>query len=67
MKFSDGGKEKACIQADEFWAEFPTPRLDVPILCKHGNADCDSCGTSERRDVRHRTVGGRGVVGRLRR
>lgn len=33
--------------------------------CKHGDGDCDECGTSDRRDVKHTTRGGKGVVGRL--
>lgn len=30
--------------------------------CKHGAGDCASCGTTDRRDVIHKTRGGRGVV-----
>jgi hypothetical protein len=33
--------------------------------CKHGTKDCDICGTSNRRDTKHKTENGRGAVGRL--
>jgi hypothetical protein len=33
--------------------------------CKHGDADCEACGTTSKRDALHTTRGGRGVVGRL--
>lgn len=36
-----------------------------PALCKHGSGDCETCGTTERRETLHRTRGGKGVVGRL--
>jgi hypothetical protein len=35
-------------------------------LCRHGGGSCESCGVTDRRDFPHRTVGGRGAVGRLR-
>jgi hypothetical protein len=35
--------------------------------CKHSPANCETCGTHERRDVVHTTNGGRGVVGRIKR
>jgi hypothetical protein len=34
--------------------------------CKHGRQDCPNCGTTSRRDVTHKTRGGRGSVGKLR-
>jgi hypothetical protein len=33
--------------------------------CKHGLGDCEICGTSSRRDYRHKTVGGKGVIARI--
>jgi hypothetical protein len=33
--------------------------------CKHGTGSCETCGTSNDRDVRHRTKNGRGEVARL--
>ena len=33
--------------------------------CKHGAKDCEICGTSSRRDVKHRTVGGKGLIARI--
>jgi hypothetical protein len=33
--------------------------------CKHGNDDCDRCGTASRRDAKHTTINGRGKVARL--
>lgn len=38
---------------------------DVKTTCKHGDGDCESCGTTERRDVVHVTERGVGKVGRL--
>ena len=38
----------------------------APTVCKHGEGSCEECGTTNRRDMPHTTVGGRGVVGRLR-
>lgn len=35
--------------------------------CKHGETDCEACGTSNLRDVKHSTRGGRGRVAQLRR
>lgn len=34
-------------------------------VCKHGEGSCEECGTTNRRDVRHTTEGGRGAIGRL--
>ena len=36
-----------------------------PTVCKHGEGSCEECGTTNRRDMPHTTVGGRGAVGRL--
>lgn len=33
--------------------------------CKHGEQDCEVCGTSSRRDYKHKTVGGNGLIGRI--
>lgn len=33
--------------------------------CKHGRGECETCGTSGRRDVLHQTIGGRGKIARL--
>lgn len=44
------------------WAPVP-PKT----RCKHGAGDCEGCGTTDRRDVEHTTIGGRGAVARLRR
>lgn len=33
--------------------------------CKHGTGPCETCGTFERTDSRHTTVGGKGLVQRL--
>lgn len=45
--------------------------LDPPeknnTTCKHGLEECERCGTTDRRDARHTTVGGRGLVARLER
>lgn len=45
------------------WVDVLTPTT----RCKHGELDCPRCGTTSRRDVLHRTQGGLGKVGKLRR
>lgn len=38
----------------------------VPTTCcKHGQDECERCGTTNRRDAKHRTIGGRGLVARI--
>ena len=46
----------------------PAPGLFFPesTVCKHGLGECETCGTTDRRDVPHRTEGGVGKVGALR-
>ena len=61
----DGGKAREVRRV--LYGYAPLPPLVSPALCKHGRADCLTCGATERRDVVHSTVGGRGVVGRIRR
>jgi hypothetical protein len=45
--------------------DFPT-YVPQNTACKHGLEDCEICGTTSRRDVRHATVGGKGLIARLR-
>jgi hypothetical protein len=33
--------------------------------CKHGKGECEICGTSDQRDVRHSTLRGKGKVARI--
>ena len=33
--------------------------------CKHGEYECEPCGTSDTRDALHTTRGGKGAVARL--
>jgi hypothetical protein len=33
--------------------------------CKHGEYECETCGTSDTRDALHTTRGGKGAVARL--
>lgn len=44
---------------------YDSPRID-PTECKHGKGSCGECGTTNRRDAVHRTEGGLGAVGKLR-
>lgn len=39
--------------------------LPDTTACKHGTHDCEICGTSSRRDVKHQTVGGKGLIARI--
>lgn len=41
-----------------YWIE------EIKTRCKHGRGECERCGTSDSRDVIHKTVNGRGVVAR---
>ena len=47
----------------------PLGAVELPpkTSCKHGPGDCEECGTTDRRDVAHTTIAGRGAVARLRR
>jgi hypothetical protein len=62
---SDGGKAQAKAEQDHLQRQWLDP-LPPVTRCKHGPGDCERCGTSDRRDVRHSTVKGRGAVGILR-
>jgi hypothetical protein len=42
---------------------FETPPAPTNTACKHGFGECEECGTTAHRDVRHTTTDGRGVVG----
>lgn len=33
--------------------------------CKHGGGSCETCGTTNRRDHKHKTNGGKGLVARI--
>jgi len=41
------------------------PEDESRTACKHGRTECERCGTTDRRDVRHTTRNGRGVVASL--
>lgn len=61
---SDGGKAQARAERDIGLAEWSDP--DPPATrCKHRPGDCERCGTTDRRDALHETIGGRGVVARI--
>jgi hypothetical protein len=62
---SDGGKAREVTRV--LYGYSLLPPLVPSARCKHGHADCLTCGATERRDVVHSTAGGRGVVGRIRR
>lgn len=49
---------------DSLWTG-PMPVVPNTAQCKHGLGDCETCGTTNRRDVLHTTEGGRGAVGKL--
>jgi len=56
---------------EQFYEDFGTWPVEIPAnvppktACKHGRDECETCGTTNRRDVLHKTIGGKGVVGRL--
>lgn len=39
---------------------------DSNTACKHGTSHCEVCGTTDYADVKHTTVGGKGLIARLR-
>lgn len=41
-------------------------QLPPKVRCKHGTTDCERCGVYERTDEKHTTVGGKGLIARLR-
>ncbi len=49
------------------WWITPEDKPTPPSLCKHEREECETCGTTVRRDAAHETRGGRGKVGRLKR
>lgn len=55
---------KEAYDTCHYWPPTPEP---MRAKCKHGDGDCEDCGTTDRRDVNHTTRGGVGVVGALRR
>lgn len=59
---SDQTQRKSLVNCD-YWP--PEPQQPV-TSCKHGPGDCEACGTTDRRDVKHTTRGGKGVVAALR-
>jgi hypothetical protein len=53
---------------DSMITEFgPGPLIPGNTTCKHGVGECETCGTTATRDAIHTTVGGRGVVARIKR
>lgn len=48
------------------WHYAPLTATEPVTRCKHGDGVCETCGTTDRRDAKHRTKNGRGVVGSLR-
>jgi hypothetical protein len=65
MQTSDGGKAEARAALEMNLCQWLDPIPPV-TACRHGKGDCARCGTTDRRDVKHSTIGGRGAVGRLR-
>lgn len=58
----DGEAAPSPVAYVDSWDPVPTK-----TSCKHGPGDCEECGTTDRRDVAHTTIDGRGAVARLRR
>ena len=55
---SEAKRPKPVMMIDE-WG--PTTE-QTQTSCKHRDGSCERCGTSDRRDAKHRTRSGRGVV-----
>ena len=47
------------------WNDWHMVELKPETCCKHGAGACETCGTTDRRDYLHKTVGGRGLVARI--
>lgn len=46
---------------------WPVEVVEPTVKCKHCSGGCELCGTTDRRDVMHTTVRGRGKVARIKR
>ncbi len=66
MKKATKAGEREAEQLEGGTSYFTIVHRPVITACKHGDGPCDVCGTSERGDRPHTTVGGRGRVARLR-
>ena len=58
------------IAPEAFDANYPCCDWSFTIVknctcCKHGDGPCESCGTTNKRDYKHKTRGGKGVVARI--
>ena len=47
------------------WNDWHMVELKPETCCKHGAGECETCGTTDRRDYKHKTVGGKGAVARI--
>ena len=47
------------------WNDWHFTVIKPSTCCKHGQGECELCGTTDRRDYKHRTRGGKGVVARI--
>lgn len=45
---------------------WPVELLPSQTACKHGEMDCERCGTTSRRDTLHGTKNGKGRIARIR-
>jgi len=71
----DRNEHERCIHHNYQWASNPSMFEGThswsyciepdTTACKHGTKDCEVCGTSSRRDRLHKTVGGKGLIARI--
>jgi hypothetical protein len=47
------------------WNDWYMSVIPPRARCKHGDGSCETCGTTDRRDYKHKTLGGKGIVARI--
>ncbi len=47
------------------WNDWYMSVIPPTTCCKHGDGSCEACGTTDRRDHKHKTLGGKGLVARI--
>lgn len=47
------------------WNDWHMVPLEPRTCCKHGAGACETCGTTDERDYKHKTWGGRGLVAHI--
>ena len=66
VKKDSKGRESYEVNGVKMTNNWGSVELPATTKCKHDKYQCETCGTSDRNDKIHTTVGGKGLVARLR-